>query len=108
MLGIYFIHSIDLVMRGIDRGEPVRVLDITGSVPVLVFGSDGGGGRFALQLDGPDKVLYLPVGAVNDSTFDGIQTPVKDLASDFWSFLRLLLADVSAFVDEPPNWRYLV
>lgn len=103
----YFIHSVEQMLHGFRSGEPRQV---SGNEPltVLVFGSDGGGGRFALQVQGGCAVFYLPVGAVRDGVFDGKHTAIRRLAPDFPEFLRLLLADLRAFVEDRPAWQYMV
>jgi hypothetical protein len=103
----YFIHSVEQILQGFRSGEPRQVSGVD-PLTILVFGSDGGGGRFALQAVEGDAVLYLPVGAVRDRVFDGSRTAIRTLAPDFPSFLRLLLADLRAFVEDKPGWRYMV
>ena len=102
----YFIHSVDLILRGIERGEPVKVSGIE-SYPVVVFGSDGGGGRFVTRLGNSEEVLYLPIGAVRNSTFDGKATPVKSLSLHFEGFLMRLLTDVEAYIQNNPRHQYM-
>lgn len=103
----YFIHEPGLVLRGLEGGEPRR---LTGPYAreILVFGTDGGGGRFALGADGDGEVLYLGDGAVHDAVFDGVYGQVRTLAPDLRAFLNRLLADVEAFVRGEEGWEYLV
>lgn len=103
----YFIHEPGLVLRGLEGGEPRR---LTGPYAreVLVFGTDGGGGRFALGADGDGEVLYLGEGAVHDAVFDGEYGQVQTLAPDLNTFLQRLLEDVEAFVDGEEGWEYMV
>lgn len=64
----YFIESLERVVTGPGRGEPVT---IGGPRPrsILVFGTDGGGGRFALDR-GDGSILHLSSGgAVRGGTF---------------------------------------
>jgi hypothetical protein len=103
----YFVHKPELVVRGLSSGEPRR---ITGAFEgdVLVFGSDGGGGRFALVPDGFGEVLYLGEGAVHDAVFDGTYGEVRLLADNLEKFLSQLLADLAAFVRSDPAWTYMI
>jgi hypothetical protein len=104
----YFIHSIELVIRGIQSGEPLRILQSSGETGIVIFGTDGGGGRFAMKLDESGEILYLPVGRVIDSTFDGQQTPARFIADDFLTFLERLNSAIAAFIDNDTDWKYLV
>lgn len=103
----YFIHEPALVLGGLGGGEPRR---LTGPYAreVLVFGTDGGGGRFALGADGGGEVLYLGEGAVHDAVFDGSDGQVQPLTPDLRAFLERLLADVEAFVNDEAVWEYMV
>lgn len=103
----YFIHEPSLVLRGLEGGEPRR---LTGPYAreILVFGTDGGGGRFALGAGGDGEVLYLGEGAVHDAVFDGVDGQVQTLAPDLHAFLRRVLADVEAFVHDEEGWEYMV
>lgn len=103
----YFIHTTKLALRSL-RTWPV---EISGPIAckILVFGSDGGGGLFAMQMDGPGKILYLPVdGVTGDAVFDGSLNPVKFISHDFFGFLDRVLADFRAFIDDRPAWIYMV
>ena len=103
----YFVHSPELVLRGLERGEPRR---LTGpqARPILVFGSDGGGGRFALGADGDGDVLYLGEGAVHDGVFDGVGGENRLVNTSLDAFLTGLLDDTEAFVRGDADWVYLV
>jgi hypothetical protein len=103
----YFIHEPSLVLKGLERGEPRR---ITGPLArdVVVFGTDGGGGRFALGAGGEGAVLYLGEGAVHDAVFDGVHGTVRVLSPDLTAFRDRLLADVEAFVSGREDWEYML
>ncbi len=75
---------------------------------VVVFGSDGGGGRFATRIKEPGEVLYLPLGTVHNAIFDDNKTPTTILAPDFFAFLGRLDADVNAFLADTGDWTYMV
>ena len=68
------------------------------SIPVYVFGSDGGGGRFALGLE-DGAVYYLPSsGEVRDGVFRETNAAVvRRLAPDVIGCLERLLSDIEAF-----------
>jgi hypothetical protein len=103
----YFVHGVELILDGLAKGEPTRVMDHEGLSRIIVVGTDGGGGRFASRMDVED-IVYLPVGAVHDSVFDGKATPIRRLASNFPDFLELLLGDLRALVNNVPDWKYMV
>ena len=102
----YFVHPAETVIRGLERGEPTS---LTGPHrrSIVVFGTDGGGGRFALGRSG-GEVLYLGEGSVHDAVFDGIHGDARMLSPNLETFLERLLADTEAFVRAAPNWTYLV
>lgn len=103
----YFIHSVELVLRGLDGGEPRR---ITGELarPILVFGTDGGGGRFAIGADGDGEILHLGEGQVEDSVFDGADGRSRLISSSLGIFLEQLLEDTEAFIRGDEDWQFLV
>jgi hypothetical protein len=94
----YFIDPADRVASAAERGEPTL---IEGDRPIAihVFGSDGGGGRFALGLsDG--AVYYLPSsGAVKEGRYlEDTASPVRQVAVSVSDFLDRLKADIEAFI----------
>ena len=102
----YFIHSPELVLRGLERGEPRRLTGLQGR-SILVFGSDGGGGRFALGAAGDGDVLYLGEGAVHDGVFDGVGGENRLVSTSLDAFLTRLLDDTEAFVRGDADWAYV-
>ena len=100
-----FIHRVDMIHRGILAGEPTEISGPGGGT-VITFGSDGGGGRYAVRTGGEPEVLHLPVGRVKDSVFDGKRYPIRVLAQDFCGFLRIVEEDTSAFISLVRNWQY--
>ena len=104
----YFIDPARRVASAAQRGEPTRV---NGAHPraIHVFGSDGGGGRFALDT-GNEAVYYLPSsGGVRDSVFfEDDVVRVHRIAGSIMEFLRMLKADIDAFVRGDENHNYMV
>jgi len=104
----YFLDAASRTATAADRGEPTVVVRES-EFPIHVFGSDGGGGRFALALhDG--SVYYLPAsGAVEAGRFieDGA-SPARVLATSVSEFLNRLLEDVRAFVRGDGRHEYMV
>jgi len=94
----YFIDTAGRAASASERGEPVVVVGET-TFPVHVFGSDGGGGRFAVGLN-DGAVLYLPSsGAVREGRFFGDRASrVRRIAESVPAFLGLLRGDLRAFV----------
>jgi hypothetical protein len=99
-----FIHNQDLIRTRTQRGLPTTLRK---GGPILVLGSDGGGGLFAMPMEGERRVLYLPVGAVVNGEFDNLRYPIKVVATSFVSFLERILADIEAFIQRRPGWRYI-
>lgn len=104
----YFIDPARRVASAAQRGEPTR---ISGAYPrtIHIFGSDGGGGRFAFDIEN-QAVYYLPSsGCVRDGVFiEDDVVRVKRIAGSVMEFLQLLKADIEAFVCGEANHRYMV
>jgi len=102
----YFLHPARRVVSAAKRGEPTRIEGKT-RIPVHVFGSDGGGGRFALADD--RAIYYLPSGGavIRGAFLEDKQVKAIRKASSVAEFLRLLRADVEAFVNGVDGHRYL-
>jgi hypothetical protein len=103
----YFIDTAIRTASASKRGEPEYIKGLK-KIPIKVFGSDGGGGRFALDLhDG--GVYYLPSsGAVEDGVYLlGSKASVPKVASSMSVFLAYLKEDIEAFVRDDPNHKYI-
>ena len=94
----YFIDTASRAASAPERGEPVVVVGET-TFPVHVFGSDGGGGRFAVGLN-DGAVFYLPSsGAVREGRFfEDRASRVRRTARSLPAFLGLLRDHLRAFV----------
>lgn len=103
----YFIDPASRVVSAAERGEPTLV---EGDRPITihVFGSDGGGGRFALGMN-DGAVYYLPSsGAVEDGKF--LESPtarVCQVATSVSGFLERLRMDIEAFVRDDIEHEYM-
>lgn len=104
----YFIDPAARVVSATERGEPIFV-DGAQQIAIHVFGSDGGGGRFALGVD-DGAVYYLPSsGAVRKGKFqEDRAAPVRRVAGSVSSFLDRLKADIEAFVRGDSGHEYMV
>jgi hypothetical protein len=106
----YFIDPAERVASSSTRGEPVRIKG-RNVTSISVFGSDGGGGRFAVNA-AAGEVYYLPSGgAVAEGTyFEDERVRVRRLADSLIDFLGLIAADVEAAVtrSDSENHTYLV
>ncbi|MFD7659956.1 hypothetical protein ACFV4N_38770 [Actinosynnema sp. NPDC059797] len=98
----FFIASAEVLVEGIRRGD--RPTEVTGSVndAIVVFGSDGGGGLFALS-SSSGNVYRLSGGAQIGSTYEVDESGIAVLASGFWEFLRYLLRELVQAV--PIAWE---
>lgn len=104
----YFADSLSRLASASRRGEPSWVSN-RGRAEILVFGSDGGGGRFVVELE-MGAILYLPSdGGVRDRVYEEVpQLPVRVLAPNVEAFALLLLADVRAHVMGTENHGFMV
>ncbi|MBC9731494.1 hypothetical protein [Streptomyces sp. TRM68367] len=92
----YFIHSADELLEGMRGGQPNRVV---GAVEdsITVFGSDGGGGLFALNA-AQDKVYRLSGGALVGAVYE-VDPPGLEIVSDGLSgYLGFLEAELTQAV----------
>jgi hypothetical protein len=103
----YFIDPADRVASAAMRGEPMRI-EGSNLAHIHVFGSDGGGGRFALCLD-DGSVYYLPAsGAVKNGAFYAENAAIpKRVAETLIDFLWRLKSDVDAFVRAKEGHEYM-
>jgi hypothetical protein len=104
----YRIHGISGVLRLMDDEEGLEpvCLETDSESKILVFGSDGGGSRFARRANG--GVVFLPSGgAVLRGTYYDEDSPVVLLAPTFFGFLARLLEDVTHFVEADEEWLYM-
>lgn len=103
----YFIHPIDQIQRSSQSGGPMAIDGGPYRGPIVVFGSHGGGGLFAIRAAEGD-VLLLEGGAVRHSVYedDGGRRVVK-VADSFEGFLIRLLDDTAAFIEDRRGYRYM-
>jgi len=81
-----FVHSAQAVIDGVANGQPTEVVGAVEDT-TMVFGSDGGGGLFALNQAG-DRVYRLSGGALIGSTYDVDDSGVQVISNRFWGFLE--------------------
>ena len=93
----YWIHNADIIIGQFCSGEPIRITAPI-SVNILVIGSDGGGGRFAIDRNNWSDVFYMSEGMVTDATFDGDECSVELVANSFSNFLIFLRNEITEFV----------
>jgi hypothetical protein len=106
----YWIFGFEENLHRHEVGEPTRVVGISLEVDVLVFGGNGGGGRFAIETSGSGRVLYLPSdGRVEFSNWSSDEELCQPqiLSNTFEEFLNRLLGDVRAEVNQTPGWEYI-
>jgi hypothetical protein len=101
----YFIDPIERFRSRGERGEPES---IQGDVGVQVFGSDGGGGRFALGPSGAVVYLHSEGEIVEKVYYPSRAFPVRELATNFPLFICAIRDDIRAFVERRPEHEYLV
>lgn len=103
----YRLDPAEHVATAAARGEPTMV-EAAEPFAVAVFGSDGGGGRFAVGLtDG--AVYYLPSSAeVRDGHYrPHSKFPVEELAGSVEDFAVRLKDDIEAFVRGDAGHQYM-
>jgi len=103
----YFIVRASRLVSATKRGEPTR---LEGEPPrrIHVFGYDGGGSRFALDLD-DETIYYLhSSGGIEDGVFLADDSePVSPVAGNVMEFLDRLKADIEAFVRGEQKYPYM-
>lgn len=103
----YFIDNAQRVSEAASRGEPVTMSGAS-TRAIAVFGSDGGGSRFALSL-GDGAIFYLPLAGVEKRQFvEDELVSAHRIAASVIEFLELVNADVRAFVRGDRAHRYVV
>jgi hypothetical protein len=102
----YFIDAADELALNKKRGLPTQIAG-TPPLEIEVFGSDGGGGSFAVAADG--AVYYLPSwGVVENNVYTGDETRgARRISGSVIGFLQRLLADVEAFVHQRDGHVYI-
>jgi hypothetical protein len=102
----YFFHPINLMLR--TREDIPSRVEGTLCRDILQFGSDGGGNLFAVSLEPKPEVLYLPQGSIRKSVYRDSMRPMSILADDFDGFLKRFSEDLRAFVEDTPDWKYMI
>lgn len=104
----YFIDSAERVATAVERGMPTRIVGKP-SRPIRVFGSDGGGGLFALDED-DGSVHYLQSdGVIEGGVFEESENVrARLVARHVADLLKLLLDDVGAFATGKEAHRYII
>jgi hypothetical protein len=90
----YFLGPAEEMLQRFRGRVPESVLVGSKAHKAFVFGSDGGGAYFALDLDAGGSVLRVVEPTVRDGT---VQGSVAMLSSDVDEFLELLLRNIEAF-----------
>lgn len=103
----YYIDRAERVVTATQRGGPTQIEGEPGR-RIHVFGSDGGGSLFALDLDN-ETIYYLPAWGV---TGEGVYLvddlmPIRVVGSNLMEFLDRLKADIEAFVRFEENHPYM-
>lgn len=88
----YFVHSAVEVLSGVNGEQPTK-LDGNFSDSIVVFGSDGGGGLFALG-GARGNVYRLSGGSVMGDTYQTGRLGEKVASSDFRGFLEILRGEL--------------
>ncbi len=105
----YWVFGFEEIAHRVRQGEVRRIKGII-EADVLVFGCNGGGGRFAIVTDGSGSVLYLPSGGDVHSSIWHTDSPFnapEQLSSNFGGFLKRLHNDLEAFVRGDSTWQYM-
>lgn len=103
----YFLHPIETVLRGLDRGEPEFITGVI-SRKIVVIGSDGGGSAFAYDKDDLSSIIYMPLGPVYDGVYDDEDAQVRIIANGYIEFLERLLQDVINDLHDTQGYRFIV
>lgn len=95
----YAIHPATTLVGGGESAYPGRI-EVDGDIDEIVtFGSDGGGGLFAMVRD-DGRIIHLPPSDVHDRTwFARADAHPRDVAVDLDAFLRRLLDVVDDLIE---------
>jgi hypothetical protein len=95
----YFIEPFRRLVTSGERGEPEEVIVHSSSSPrkVLVFGSDGGGGRFLIDLSN-SQVFHVTNGHLAQKSLKVEERQIRLIANNFEDFLLRLEEDLRAFI----------
>lgn len=85
----YFVVPLRRVLDGLDVDDPVRMRG-SWDVPIVVFGSDGGGTLFALHAESGEPAYALPSGPVHDQVYEDSLIPTSVIADDLPGFLAIV------------------
>lgn len=102
----YFIRSFADLRRGAESDDPTVIAGGPYKGPIIIFGSDGGGGLFAFRADEGD-VLLLRGGQIAGRAYCDRGRNAERIAVSFDEFLLRLLSDISAFVEDTPGHTYI-
>lgn len=94
----YFIHPVDFVLNSREHGTPMYAPEIVDG-RIYVFGSDGGGGLFAIPSSG-SPVYLLSSGPVNENVYQSMGAPPEEVSKDIEGFLYFLESTLKRVVDE--------
>ncbi|MGP3952380.1 hypothetical protein [Streptomyces sp. 7N604] len=93
----FFVHPLDLTLRGLRGDFPTQIVG-SREDSVVVFGSDGGGGLFALSSTDGSTVYRLPPSRVEGSVYVEGGVPCEVVGSNLEDFLSMLERLVSSQV----------
>jgi len=102
----YFLWPIETIIVNLDSTGPTKI-SAPYNYKILVFGDNGGGERFVLRIDEGEEILFLPEGAVQDSTYDAEDKAIGVISKDFFGFLTRLQADFRADLAGDSSWTYM-
>lgn len=85
----YFVVPLRRVLDGLDGDDPVRMRG-SWDLPIVVFGSDGGGTLFALHAGSGEPAYALPPGPVHAQVYADSLTPASVIADDLPGFLAIV------------------
>ena len=103
-----FIQSSDQLSANREGDEP-NELFVHGSsnvAKILVFGTDGGGGRFCVD-EVTGKIMHIVSGRLSANRLEVESDQVSSVAEDFNGFLGRLQADLRAFINDDREHKYL-
>ena len=94
----YFVHPAIAIAESEARALPLRIQAGEIQAEIATFGSDGGGGLFAINRDS-GIVYYLPGGNIEANVYKGGLDAPRVVASGLGGFLDALLFRVETFAN---------
>lgn len=101
----YFVNRLSKIFSTIKSSSFIHI-EANNPVVVLPFGSTGGGDLFVMNISN-SKILLLRPAMLNSNRYLSELGSVQEIAINLNDFIRRLLIDVQAFVENKISHKYM-